>query len=416
MGLFNKILGNIKLKILNSYFGYTVSSAPFDGEFWDHDVARATIDAIATRAAMGNMRHVIMENGQVKETVYDSPLAKMINERPNDAMSGFEFKYRMFANLETKTTAIAYIDWQVVDGNVIPVGIYPVDYANYQFRQVIGGGWAIEYNDFEGNTGYLRLQDCIIMRKFYNNHQASGDGNAPIYKALDMSKASDEGFIEALQVSNKVRGIIKQKKSMLDPEDVKESQNNFADRFKSAAQNGGIVAVDSMEDFKELNVNAYSANAVQQKQIESRIRSFLRTSESIVNSDYTEQQGIAWAQSVIEPLWEIFAQAVTCCGFTPQELDKGNKMIMSGGRLMGASLSTCVQVLNATKDTGELTTNERREILGYPPVDGGDVRQVSLNYVSADSQKEYQLGKNKDKNKEDDSDGKGKSDGKADDK
>ena len=34
MGLFNKILGNIKLKILNSYFGYTVSSAPFDGEFW----------------------------------------------------------------------------------------------------------------------------------------------------------------------------------------------------------------------------------------------------------------------------------------------------------------------------------------------------------------------------------------------
>ena len=44
------------------------------------------------------------------------------------------------------------------------------------------------------------------------------------------------------------------------------------------------------------------------------------------------------------------------------------------------------------------------------------MRQVSLNYVSADSQKEYQLGKNKDKNKEDDSDGKGKSDGKADDK
>lgn len=43
-------------------------------------------------------------------------------------------------------------------------------------------------------------------------------------------------------------------------EDVKESQNNFADRFKSATQNGGIVAVDSMEDFKELNVNAYSAN------------------------------------------------------------------------------------------------------------------------------------------------------------
>lgn len=413
MGLFNKILGNIKLKILSSYFGYSATSSPFDGEFWDHDVARATIDAIATRAAMGNIRHVIMENGQVKETIYNSPIARLINERPNDFMSGFEFKYRMISNLETKTTAIAYVDWKIINGKVVPVGVYPVDYANYEFRQIQGGGWAVEYTDTEGVTGYLRVQDCIIMRKFYNNRQASGDGNAPIYKVLDMLKASDEGFIEALQVSNKVRGIIKQKKAMLDPIDVKKSQNEFADRFKEAAKSGGIVAVDSMEDFKELNVNAYSANAVQQKLVESRIRTFLRTSESIVNSDYTEQQGIAWAQSVIEPLWELFSQAVTCCCFTEAERRAGNKMIMTGGRLMGASLSTCVQVLNATKDTGELTTNERREILGYPPVDGGDVRQVSLNYVNADSQNEYQLGKNK--KKEEDSDGKGKPNGKADD-
>ena len=59
---------------------------------------------------------------------------------------------------------------------------------------------------------------------------------------------------------------------------------------------------------------------------------------------------------------------------------------------MSASMQTRINLLDATRETGELTPNERRELMGYPPVEGGDERQVSLNYVKAKDQSKYQTG------------------------
>ena len=278
----------------------------------------------------------------------------------------------------------------------IPEAIYPVDYTNYEFKAVEGGGYAIEFTDYEGITRALPLECCVVMRKFYNDRIASGDGNGPIYKVLDMSKASDEGFIEFLSVSNKVRGIVKQKRAMLDPEDVKKGQDDFTSRFEHAAKNGGVVAVDSMEDFTPLNIDAKSANAAQMQYINNRIFTYLRTSEKIVQNTYSEQEGMAWREGKIEPIWNLFAEAITAVYFTKHEIECGNKMIMTGAVMMGLSVNSIVQILTSTRETGELTTNERRELLGYPPVEGGDVRQVSLNYVNADDQSNYQVGKEND--------------------
>jgi hypothetical protein len=43
-------------------------------------------------------------------------------------------------------------------------------------------------------------------------------------------------------------------------------------------------------------------------------------------------------------------------------------------------------------DRGIITINEFRELLYYEPIEDGDVRMVSLNYVKADDQSLYQTG------------------------
>lgn len=392
MGFFSNLMRNIRTK-MGGIFGFQSRSAPFDREAWYHDTFRATVDAIASHGSKGQFQAVVMnKDGRIEKIVRNDPMARLLNVRPNDVMTGTEFKYRMIANLETKTTAIAYVRWR----GSIPEAIYPVDYTNYEFKAVEGGGYAIEFTDYEGITRALPLECCVVMRKFYNDRIASGDGNGPIYKVLDMSKASDEGFIEFLSVSNKVRGIVKQKRAMLDPEDVKKGQDDFTSRFEHAAKNGGVVAVDSMEDFTPLNIDAKSANAAQMQYINNRIFTYLRTSEKIVQNTYSEQEGMAWREGKIEPIWNLFAEAITAVYFTKHEIECGNKMIMTGAVMMGLSVNSIVQILTSTRETGELTTNERRELLGYPPVEGGDVRQVSLNYVNADDQSNYQVGKEND--------------------
>ena len=45
---------------------------------------------------------------------------------------------------------------------------------------------------------------------------------------------------------------------------------------------------------------------------------------------------------------------------------------------------------------GLLTTNEARELFDLAPLEDGDKRLISLNYVNADIADEYQLNKNED--------------------
>lgn len=399
MGLFSKLFGKIKMVFSAGYYGYPARSSPFDRDAWEHDIVRGIVDAIATHAAKGQVRHVVVDSeGKIKETKIKSRIALLLNERPNEVMSGFELKYRFFAQLQTQTTAVLYFKFAEAEVEAI----YPVDFKSYEFRSVNGGGWAIEFMDWEGNQQVLPLECCVVVRKFYNTRQAAGDGNAPLYKILDMAKASDEGFIEALTVSNKVRGMIRQKKAMLDPQDVKDGQDKFAQRFQDAAKNGGIVGVDSMEEYIPLNVTAYAANAAQTREISGRAYSYFRTPEEIVQSRYSEQVGLAWYESVIEPLWEAFAEALGNTYFTAREKGHGNRIMVSGGVLMGTSYQTRINIINQTKEIGLLTINEQRELLGYGPVEGGDIRQVSLNYINAAHQDEYQTGAGQEENKEGD--------------
>lgn len=379
------------------YYSNGSSSTPFDKTAWEQDVFRATVDCIATHAAKGKVQHVVLDNnGRIKRIIENSPYTKLLNVRPNPLMSGMELKYRLFTQLETQTTAIAWVKWN----GTTPEMICPVDYSHYEICDLEGGGYGIEFYDYTGEHRVLLLEDCIIMRKFYNTSLVSGDGNAPVYKILDMSKASDEGFIDFLNTSNKVRGIRKHKKTMFDEKDIQKSQEEFAKRFTEAGSSGGIISMDIAEDYIPITPNNASANVAQMKEISNRIYTYLRTPEEVVQSKYSEQVGFAWYESKIEPMWELFSEALTNACFTEREKNCGNKLIINGGALMGTSYKTRLNIITGTKDIGLLSTNEQREVLGYGPVEGGDKRQVSLNFINADQQDKYQVNKEGDKDGE----------------
>lgn len=382
--LFNKIF---RPKVVYSASLVGSRSAPWSKEVWASDVVRATIDTIATHAAKGQIRHVVLdENGAVKKIVYNSVYAKLLNLKPNPWMSGQELKYRMVAQLENKTTAMAYIKWN----GSIPEMIIPVDYQDFEVKELQNGGYCVEFTDLEGDTRYLLIEDVIMIRKYYCNNQASGDGNAPLYSVLSMNSASDEGFIESLKLGNKVRGVYKHKVAMLDKEDVLESQREFEERFRDAAENGGVITVDSSEDYTPITQMPYSAQTSQMREVINRIHSYFRTPEEIVQSKYSEHVGQAWYESVIEPIWEKLAEALTNACFTQREKDVGNRLIINAGVMMGTSYQTRINIISQTKDIGLLSINEQRELLGLGPVEGGDKRLASLNYVNVDKMDEYQ--------------------------
>lgn len=387
MGIFSKLFQNIKVKSAD-YYGYSAGSAPFGKDLYEQETVRAIIDCIATHAAKSQVQHVIINSdGRIKEIKHNSPYAKLLNQSPNQFMSGYDFKYKLITQLQCRNTAMAYIKWNGSE----PEYILPVNYSNFQIYRIAGSnGYAVQFTDNSGESFTLNTDDVVFLRKFYNQYDISGDGNSCIYNSLDMVKASDEGFIESLSVANKVRGVHKHKKAMLDMNDVEKSQKQFAERFEKAAKNGGIISIDSQEDYIPLNVSSYSANSAQMNTVRNNLFTYWRTSESIVKSDYTEQQGMAWYESVIDPICEMMSESFTNACFTKREKDVGNRLIFNSGFLTGTSYDTRIKMLEAVREKGTLTDNEERALIGYPPVEGGDVRHISLNYVNADKQEEYQ--------------------------
>lgn len=389
MGIFSQFFDFFRPKV-QVYFGPSGRSSPWNREAYEQETVRAIIDCIASHTAKSQAMHVIEDKqGRIKEIKRSSPYAKLLNQQPNTLMSGFDLKYKLVAQLEDKTTAMAFIKW---DG-LTPKAIIPVQYSNFEFFGIKGGGYAVRFVDETDWKEYiLNVEDVVILRKFFNHHPIAGDGNQPINNTLTMIKASDEGLTEALTVANKVRGLLKQKKAMLAPEDVKKSTDDFVNRFKTAAKEGGIIGVDSMEDFTPLNVTPWSTNAAQMREIRENLFYYWRISELILKSSYTSDQWQAFYESVIEPILIQMGQAFTNACFTQREKDVGNRIIFTSSAMINASTSEKVQLVNATREIGLMTTNEQRELFGLPPVEGGDERIISLNYIKQSDMSKYQTG------------------------
>lgn len=387
MGLLDKLFGFVKIRYV--YGNSPSRSAPFNKEAYEQDVVRAVIDCIATHAAKAEALHVVLDkDGRIKELKRNSPYVKLLNQKPNPLMTGYDMKYKLIAQLQDKTTAMCYVKWN----GMMPEMMIPIPFNNFEICEVTGGGYAVQFLDYWGVQRALMVEDVVILRKFYNRREVSGDGNEPLLSGLEMLQASNEGLISALTVSNKVRGLIKQKKAMLASADVQKSQDEFAARFQDAAENGGIVGIDAMEEYTPLNVSAWSANAAQMKEVRESILRYWRISESILRSDYTEAQWQSFYESIIEPLLIQMGQAFTNVCFTQTERDHGNRIIFNTSVLMNTAMTTKVSIITASREIGLFTRNELREMFGYSPIEGGDEIEVSLNYVKATDQSKYQTG------------------------
>ena len=399
MGLLEKLLNWTRVKF--TYVGGSSRSARFNKEAYEQETVRAVIDTIATHAAKAEAMHIVLDKeGRVKAIKRNSAYAKLLNQSPNPLMTGYDLKYKLVAHLQDRTTAMCYVKWS----GTTPEMFVPIAFDNFEVFEVQGGGYAVRFLDYCGQYQTLPAEDIVILRKFYNRRDVGGDGNDPLYDTLDMMAASNAGLLSALQISNKVRGLFKHKKAMLTPGDVQKSQAEFAARFADAAENGGIVGVDSMEEYTPIDVKPFAATALQMKEIRENILRYWRVSDAIVRSDYTEEQWQSFYESVVEPILIQMGQAFTNVCFTQRERDAGNRIIFNASVLLNASMQTKVGIIAASREIGLFTRNELREMFGYSPMEGGDVAEVSLNYVKATDQSQYQTGESKE-SKGDEGDG-----------
>lgn len=370
--------------------GYGTRSAAINYDLQRDATCVAILDTNATHIARGQIVHVIKDaDGRIKEIKRNSDCTKLF-ARPNPLMTAQDFKYAMAWQAQVTNTAFAWIRW---DDRMKPVEIWPLVYLQFEIRELVGRkGYAVAIRTPEGANVVVSMEDLVVIRRKYDGATYAGMGNEALDGSLEMMQSMYASLKQAMEVSNKIHGLFGQKNAMLATKSAEQAQKDFAKRVREAENTGGIVALDATETYTPLDVNTWAANAAQMKELEKRLYTFWRTPEDVVSNTASEQTMMNYYDSIVESFWEQEGEAFTKALFTRREMDFGNAIIVTSSAATGASWTTKLNIINSTKEIGLLTKNQYLELLGYPPVDDGDVAYVSLNYIKSTDMSKYQVG------------------------
>lgn len=367
--------------------GDTRAYTVWHGASWDNDTYRAAIDAIARNAAKLKGRHVITtEDG--RRTAGNPTITRLLETAPNPIMSAYDFLYRLTADLYLNGNAFALID-RDTRGNVS--GFYPITASGVEWLTDESGRIYVKFRFRSGKTSIFDYQQIVHVRRHFATDELMGDNDSAIRGTLELAETQNRGAIEAIKSGAQLRGILKFT-SIQSPEMLAKNKAQFIADYLDMSNNGGIVVTDAKSEYEPIDSKPTTIDAAQYDAVSARIYAYLGVSKNIVQAAYSEDEFGAFYESVLEPLAVQLSESFTTKVFTPRERAYGNEIVFDGGRMLFASNSTKLSLVEKLAPMGMLTLNECRSILNLSPVPDGDTRLQSLNYVDAAKANEYQLG------------------------
>lgn len=370
-------------QLINSYTNFITN---YNAEIYNDLSVRSCVDTIARHVAKLKPVHIIQdENGR---NAQKSSINSLLANRPNIYMSTSDFLYKIASQLLYYGNAFVYIQ---KDEKQNINGFYPIDFTSCELKEYDNNLY-LKFNFNNAKNIVIPYTDIIHIRRNYSTHDLLGqDAYKPLLETLTNLSKSRQSISNKVENGGKISGILKLS-GMVSQSEWKTKAELFADWFKSStSKSGGVATIDSTADFIPVSTKAESAEEAQLKYLQSEVYSYFGINEAIVNGSYNETEWQAFYESIIEGIKIQLSQEFTAKVFTEKEKAYGNIIDFNSNRLTYASTTNKVNMVKELGALGLLTTNEARELFDLPPVEDGDKRLVSLNYINADKADEYQL-------------------------
>ena len=363
--------------------GFT-SFSSFTGDAYSNDIYRSAVDAIARHIAKLSGKHVVDNTSEQNNY---SKLNRILQQRPNPYMSGYDFLYKIATQYYLYNNAFILVQ-KDNRGNL--TGLYPL--APNSVEYVVDGANEV-YLKFLFNGGEkvtLHMNEVAVLRRHFNSNELLGDDNTAIMSALELAHTQNEGMREAIKNSAKIRGILKYGQ-ILSESKLKEAKEEFVNDYLSMSNNGGVVAVDQKLDYTPLNVSDVQIDTSQIETVKRKIYDYLGINEDIVNGNYNEDQWQAFFESIVEPFAIQISSELTEKIFSEREKAFANRIIFEASKLQYASNQSKTNVIKELLPLGVLTINQALDLLNLPNVEDGDKRIQSLNYIDKALADSYQM-------------------------
>ena len=339
----------------------------FSGTGYNSAAFRAAVDAIGRHAAK------LQAHSENKE------LENMLAYKPNAYMSGYDLLYKTAAAYFTNNNAFLLLQ-RNDSGNL--TAVYPITPQSIEFVPGADGALYIDCLFTDGREVLFPYADIVHLRRHFLTDDLLGDNNAPLYPLLDTAETLNQGISASVKNGTSIRGVLKFT-SLVNPAQVKAEKEQFVSDYFNIGNSGGIAATDQRFDFVPVGANPYNVPKEQIEAMNKQIYDYLGVGASIINGTYTENEFSAFYESTVEPFALQLSQEF--------KLKSGAEVTFTAERMEFSSAETKIKLLHEAAPLGLITVNEARKLLALPPVNDGDRRLQSLNYVSADKADAYQL-------------------------
>lgn len=361
----------------------------YNGDLDRSDIIGAISNAIATQ--VGKLSPQYIRHDSKGMTIRNDSLAKLLALRWDPEMSSYDALYKMAATMVKKSNAFAVVFYS--DDYTRVTSICPVTVRTFRIYEAEDGALLFRFTwDYDGKEYVVPYQQVIHLRARFGEKRFVGtEPDDQLRSTLELMDATGQSIMNLVKRSANLKGYLKYT-DLADNEEIKAKVRDFQEAYMQSGNEGGIAGIDNSMEFHEINGSRVTIPTAQMAFFRENIYRYYGVNENILTSKYNEGEWNAFYEAVIEPIALQLSLEFTFKLLSERERGFGNQIIFAANRLQYASLNTRAAIGGALFDRGASTINELRELLYLPPIEGGDVRMVSLNYVKATDQSLYQTG------------------------
>lgn len=360
------------------------------------DVVKICIDRVASQCAKLKPRYIkVLDDRTVSEK--NGRLSFILKNKPNSLMTPYDFIYKVITLLMLNDNAFIYPQYDSINGGL--KALYPLRPTLVEIEIDNMDNYYLKFFFEDGRSFLLPYENVIHLRKFYGTHDLFGGSgyssdHDAILKTIKINDNVLQGIDNAIKSSMQIKGIIKMN-GMLSEADKKKQRDLFDTALNDSITNKGssIIPIDLKAEYIPIEVDPKLIDKDTLEFLQSKILDYFGVSVPIFTNNYSEDEFNSFYESTIEPLAIQLSEAFSLSLLTDNELARGEEIIFYSERLQYASWNTKVSAIEKLMGLGIMTLNESRGLLGLEPVEGGNKRLQSLNYVDASKANLYQIGK-----------------------
>ena len=400
--LLDKFSGNSEKKILAEVLSDSRAVfSSFGNDIYFSDLVANCLDRIAAEIGKIDVVSVVEKESSIRRLNDD--ITRLFKYQPNplqtakDFLASCEWLRRKYMN------AFIYPQYEIVtavNGRDYRhyTAFYPLNPTSAELGHFEDGRWAIKFFWRDGSSHTLPYDAVIHLKWRRGTSLLMGGGNDSGYaddsNTLRSLKTLDEilqGLPKMIASSLNLNGVLTVK-TIVEKNALEQAAKDFESRIYKS--DSGIVAVGLEGGYKPINKAFPTVPESVMKFLKDIIRERYGVSEAILSGDFDGKAHAAFYQTCIESFIVEFEQAFTERLFTQREKDAGHRIKCYYSRVAYMDAAEKRELAQLARDTGLMTINEMRELYGMYPIEGGDRRLQSLNYVNVDLVDGYQLNSN----------------------